>query len=193
MLIDDAIVEFGFDCKVRKLSAKTVANYQKQLRYIEKYLKEEFQITEVEEIKPYHIKQFLAMMDDRHRKPRYINDLLKVVKTFLNYCKREGHVKSSAAEKVKNMKQPKTKILFLFGYNLYWQCIEERKTAFVGALRNSDDPSVFEKSCCGKPGNLVHEQFPSIPDFKELSSCFPEKNSTKKRVVCLAPKIIRKR
>ena len=91
MLIDDAIVEFGFDCKVRKLSAKTVANYQKQLRYIEKYLKEEFQITEVEEIKPYHIKQFLAMMDDRHRKPRYINDLLKVAKTFLNYCKREGY------------------------------------------------------------------------------------------------------
>ena len=79
------IVEFGFDCKVRKLSDKTVANYQKQLRYVQKYLKEEFQITEVEEIKSYHIKQFLAMMDDKHRKPRYINDLLKVVKTFLNY------------------------------------------------------------------------------------------------------------
>jgi hypothetical protein len=87
----------------------------------------------------------------------------------------------------------KIQILFLFGYNLYWQCVEKRKTAFVGALWNSDDPSVFEKSCCGKPGNIVHEQFPSIPDFKELSSCFPEKNSTKKRVVCLAPKIIRKR
>ena len=111
MKMEDAIVEFGFDCKVRKLSAKTVANYQKQLRYIEKYLNEEFQITEVEEIMPYHLKQFLAMMDDKHRKPRYINDLLKVAKTFLNYCKKEGHVKSSAAASVKNMKQPKTKIL----------------------------------------------------------------------------------
>ena len=38
MKMDDAIVEFGFDCKVRKLSVKTVANYQKQLRYIEKYI-----------------------------------------------------------------------------------------------------------------------------------------------------------
>ena len=114
MKMDDTIVEFGFDCKVRKLSEKTVANYQKQLRYIEKYLKDEFQITDVEEIKPYHIKQFLAMMDDKHRKPRYINDLLKVAKTFLNYCKREGHVKNSAAASVKNMKQPKTKILTFF-------------------------------------------------------------------------------
>ena len=40
MKMDDAIVEFGFDCKVRKLSTKTVANYQKQLRYIGKYLKD---------------------------------------------------------------------------------------------------------------------------------------------------------
>ena len=31
MKVSDAIVEFGFDCKVRKLSEKTVANYQKQL------------------------------------------------------------------------------------------------------------------------------------------------------------------
>ena len=111
MMMEDAIGEFGFDCKVRKLSEKTVSNYQKQLRYIQKYLRDEFQISDVEEVKPYHLKQFLAMMDDKHRKPRYINDLLKVAKTFLNYCKREGHVKSSAAASVKNMKQPKTKIL----------------------------------------------------------------------------------
>ena len=71
MQLDDAIVEFGFDCKVRKLSEKTAANYQKQLGYIEKYQKKEFQITKAEEIKPYHIKQFLAMMDDKRRKPRY--------------------------------------------------------------------------------------------------------------------------
>lgn len=59
-------MKFGFDCKVRKLSAKTVANYQKQLRYIERYLKDEFQITEVEESKPCCIKQFFAMIDDIH-------------------------------------------------------------------------------------------------------------------------------
>ena len=61
MKMDDAIVEFGFDCKVRKLSEKTVANYQKQLRYIEKYLKDEFQITEVEAIKPYVVEPNTAV------------------------------------------------------------------------------------------------------------------------------------
>lgn len=35
MLFQDAILEFGFDCKVRKLSPKSINNYQKQLRYQE--------------------------------------------------------------------------------------------------------------------------------------------------------------
>jgi len=31
MIFQDAIVEFGFDCKVRKLSPKSITNYQKQV------------------------------------------------------------------------------------------------------------------------------------------------------------------
>ena len=41
----------------------------------------------------------------------YINDLLKAFKTFFNYLKREGHIQENPTTKVKNMKQPKTKIL----------------------------------------------------------------------------------
>ena len=33
MIFQDAIVEFGFNCRARKLSVKTIGNYQKQLRY----------------------------------------------------------------------------------------------------------------------------------------------------------------
>ena len=111
MLFQDAILEFGFDCKVRKLSPKSITNYQKQLRYLQNYLEQEYHIKSVEQVRTAHIKMFLAMMDDKHRKPRYINDLLKAFKTFFNYLKREGHVQENPTAKVKNMKQPKTKIL----------------------------------------------------------------------------------
>ena len=40
-----------------------------------------------------YIKSFLSMMDDKERKARYINDLLKVFKTFFNYLEKEGHIK----------------------------------------------------------------------------------------------------
>ena len=111
MLFQDAILEFGFDCKVRKLSPKSITNYQKQLRYLQNYLEQEYHIKSVEQVRTAHIKMFLAMMDDKHRKPRYINDLLKAFKTFFNYLKREGHIQENPTAKVKNMKQPKTKIL----------------------------------------------------------------------------------
>lgn len=111
MHFSDAITEYSFDCKVRKLSAKTIGNYQKQLRYLQRYLEQDFQVREVEEVRSFHIKQFLSMMDDKGRKARYINDLLKVFKTFFNYLKKEGHIKESPTANVKNMKQPKVKII----------------------------------------------------------------------------------
>lgn len=111
MFMSEAIQEFGFDCKIRKLSPKTISNYQKQLKYLQRYMDSEFGVKEVEAIKSIHIKQFLAMKDDQGRKARYINDLLKVFKTFFNYMKKEGHIKERPTANIKNMKQPKVKIL----------------------------------------------------------------------------------
>ena len=58
-------------------------------------MEQEFQIKEVEDVRSFHVKSFLSMMDDKARKARYINDLLKVFKTFSNYLKKEGHIKES--------------------------------------------------------------------------------------------------
>ena len=54
-------MEYSFDCKVRKLSAKIIDNYQKQLQYLQRYLEKEYGIKEVEEVRPYQIKEFLSM------------------------------------------------------------------------------------------------------------------------------------
>ena len=111
MHFNDAILEYGFDCRARKLSDKTISNYQKQLRYFQRYLEAEFKINQVEEVRSFHVKQFLVSMDDKGRKPRYINDLLKVFKTFFNYMKKEGYIKERPTANVHNMKQPKVKII----------------------------------------------------------------------------------
>ena len=106
-----AVQDYVFDCKIRKLSSKTIDNYRKQLQYLQRYLSDEHQITDVEEVQSFHIKQFLDMMDDKGRKARYINDLLKVFKTFFNYCKAEGYIKECPTARIKNMKQAKVVIL----------------------------------------------------------------------------------
>ena len=71
MTLDEAAKEFEFDCKIRHLSPKTIDNYGKQIRYLQRFLKNEFSISTVEDVKPSHIKRFLSMMDDAGRKPQY--------------------------------------------------------------------------------------------------------------------------
>ena len=77
MKLVDAIREFEFDCKIRKLSPGSIENYDRSFRYLVRYLADEFHIHSLEQVEPRHIKQFLAMKDDAHCKPQYINDLLK--------------------------------------------------------------------------------------------------------------------
>ena len=55
MFMSEAITEFGFDCKIRKLSPKTITYYQKQLKYLQRYLESEFGVKEVDAIKSIHI------------------------------------------------------------------------------------------------------------------------------------------
>lgn len=108
---EDAIREFGFDCRARKLSDRTIGNYQRQLRYLQRYLDAEYRLQQVEAVRSLHLKRFLVSMDDKGRKPQYINDLLKVFKTFFNYLKKEGYILENPAASVRNMKQPKVKIV----------------------------------------------------------------------------------
>ena len=53
-------------------------------------------------MKPAHIKSFMAKMDDAGRKPQYINDLLKVFKTFFTYLE-TGVIKVSPAKRIRNI------------------------------------------------------------------------------------------
>lgn len=95
MYLKDAMNEYAFDCRIRKLSPRTLDNYTKQLRYFEEYLLENYGIDHIEEVKRAHIKHFMGMMDAKNRKPQYINDLLKVIKTFFRYAQKEEYMSLS--------------------------------------------------------------------------------------------------
>ena len=110
MELSAALQEFTFDCRIRKLSKGSIENYCKSLQYLRRYLEEEHNVSAVEAVRAYHIKQFLAKKDEEHCKPQYINDLLKAYKVFFNYCVREEYIGKSPAANVHNMRQPKVKI-----------------------------------------------------------------------------------
>lgn len=103
-------MEFDLECKVRRLAKGTIENYGKHLGYLLRYLEDEHGIIHLEEVKAIHIKRFLLDKEEQGRKPQYINDLLKVFKTFFRYCVEEEYLRINPAAKVKNVRQPKVLI-----------------------------------------------------------------------------------
>lgn len=58
MLLKDALKEYQFDCKARKLSVKTIEGYVRMMGYLLDFLQEEHGVDEVGEARPSHIKRF---------------------------------------------------------------------------------------------------------------------------------------
>lgn len=107
MLLSTVKDEYVFNCQLRKLSEKTIKNYAKQIEYLLNFLEKEKGVTEIEEVTPQHIKEFLMGMKKRGRTVNYFNDLLKAFKVFFRYAYEEGYTATLLTEKIKNAKGDK--------------------------------------------------------------------------------------
>ncbi len=108
MLLKDAAKEFKFNCKCRKLSDKTIKNYSKLISYLLNYLRDKHQILTLEDTRPVYIKGYLIELQEKGKKPQYINDQLKAFKVLFRYLYEEGYTDTILTERIKNVKQPKT-------------------------------------------------------------------------------------
>ncbi len=107
MLLSTISEEFIFNCQCRKLSQRTTKNYTKQISYLLNFLINEHKITNIEEVEPQHIKQFLMKVRQKGRTVNYFNDLLKVYKVFFRYAYDEGYTSTLLTSKIKNAKGDK--------------------------------------------------------------------------------------
>ena len=99
--------EFLFHCKYRKLSPKTVKNYEKQIGYFLRFLEQEKGITEIEQVEPRFIKEFLMNMSATGHTANYVNDLLKAYKVWFRYAYEEQYTPELLTKKIQNVKKPK--------------------------------------------------------------------------------------
>ena len=116
----ELIHEFLFDCQVRELSNQTIHNYEKQLNKFRHFVRENFRVIEFEELKPIHVKQYIASLQERECKPAYINDLLKAVKCLCAYAQREGYSEEVLTKRIRNVKQPKVLIHTFSSKEIMW-------------------------------------------------------------------------
>ena len=109
MLLTDARDEFLFDCECKHLAKGTIRNYKAETRFLVEFLDLK-QVTEVEEVKAHHIRDFMKQKQDAGSSACYVNDIMKVCKTCFHYLVDEDYIEErrNPAAKVKNVRQPKT-------------------------------------------------------------------------------------
>ncbi|WP_238483792.1 phage integrase SAM-like domain-containing protein [Anaerosporobacter faecicola] len=62
MLLEDVLKEFIFDCKLRKLSDRTIKSYQNNNRAVIRFIKNEYDIVEIEEVNQAVIKSYIKYL-----------------------------------------------------------------------------------------------------------------------------------
>lgn len=109
MLLREARDGFLFDCECRHLAKGSIRNYRAETKFLMEFL-ELKQITEVEDVKAHHIRDFMKQKQDSGNTACYVNDILKACKTWFNYLVEEDYIEErrNPAAKVKYLKQPKT-------------------------------------------------------------------------------------
>ncbi|MGG0275937.1 tyrosine-type recombinase/integrase [Bacillus rhizoplanae] len=107
MLLQDLLKEFLFHVQIKGHTPRTLKSRKTNITAFLKYLENEFEVTELEEIKPLHIKQYGMFLLKKGRKETYINSIYKSVRGFFNYCVDEGYVlqKHNPCLSVKWMKE----------------------------------------------------------------------------------------
>ena len=83
MCLKDLHDEFIYDCKCRHLAKGSQRNYRAATRFLVDFL-EWKQITELEEVKPHHIRDLMREKQDAGSTPRYILMCVPVFKLLVN-------------------------------------------------------------------------------------------------------------
>ena len=110
MLLEDVLKEFLFDCKLRRLSERTLKGYRNNNLAFFRYIKNEFDITTLEEINHTVIQDYIQFLSEKKLKESYINGIIKCFRALFRYCFDEEYIKKNPMDKIKFQKQPITLI-----------------------------------------------------------------------------------
>lgn len=91
MKTSHALAEYLLEIEIRKYSPKTIRSYRNNLNLFLRYLEEEAEIFDTEEITLAAVRKFSQYMVNRGKSGAYVNGLLKTSKSFIQYCYDEDY------------------------------------------------------------------------------------------------------
>ena len=110
MLTKEILEEFRMECELRRLSMRTVKSYCNNTALFLHYLETQLNVTELEAIRPPHIKKYMQYLIGKKLTPSYINTVLKCIRPFFKYAHGEGYIQTNPAERISWQKEGKVLI-----------------------------------------------------------------------------------
>ena len=110
MLIDQFI---GYIQAEKRFSALTVEAYQRDMNQFADYMKKEYGIEDLTQVKTNMVKSFIVHMKSEGLVNRSINRKVSTLRTFYKYCLRENLLEKSPMTGIKALKQPKALVKFV--------------------------------------------------------------------------------
>jgi len=107
MKLTDALKEFLLEIEIKNYTKRTIKTYKNNNLLFITYLKNEFNIEEIEDVTQLNIKQYVRFLMKQGRKSTYINSILKNIRSFMGYVADEGYINKNIALNVKWQKEEK--------------------------------------------------------------------------------------
>jgi integrase/recombinase XerD len=109
MDLDDIYKEFLYDLEIKNYSPRTIKGYKNNNKAFITYLRNEFDIEEIEEVTTKQIKAYLMYLKNKGLKELYINTIQKCMRSFFRFIVDEGYIaeKRNPMLSVKFMREPK--------------------------------------------------------------------------------------
>lgn len=105
MFLNDVLEEFILDCKIRKLTNPTIVSYRNSNLALFRYLKSEYEITELKDVNRAHMKAYVDYLSGRGLKESYVNAQIRNFRAFFKYCEEESYISDNPMTKVKWQKE----------------------------------------------------------------------------------------
>ena len=93
MLLTDLLKEYFFHVQIKGHTQRTLKTRRTNLKAFIKYLENEFEVTELEEVKAIHIKKYgMFLLQKDLKVTSYINNIYKSIRSYFNYSVDEGYI-----------------------------------------------------------------------------------------------------
>ncbi len=113
-MIQDHIALFERFLKFEKrMSAHTLLAYKGDLVQFEKYINGTYQIEDVQQIKPLHVRSFLVHLNEQKYKERAVQRKISSIRTFYKFLMKRAIVDANPCTQIKTPKPPQRLPVFL--------------------------------------------------------------------------------